>query len=178
MVSSSAARNKLRLGKISVLVVDDDKSISNLVRNVLKNLGFGNIIVVHNAVEGLQVLEKNSIDLIIADWEMQPMSGVEMTRKIRNMDSNKRFVPIIMLTGHGERHEIELARDCGITEYLIKPFSAKTLCSRLTTVVDAPRSFIVSREYAGPNRRRRSLTPPGGQERRKQRSKPKTPPAT
>lgn len=178
MVSSNAARNKLRLSKINVLVVDDDKAISNLVRNVLKNLGFGSIIVVHNGVEGLQALESNPIDLVIVDWEMAPMTGVEMTKKIRKLDSNKRFVPIIMLTGHGERHEIELARDCGITEYLIKPFSAKTLCSRLTTVADAPRSFIASRQYAGPSRRRRTLTPPGGQDRRKTQGKPKAKPAS
>ena len=166
MVSSSAARNKLRLSKVSVLVVDDDKAISNLIRDVLKNLGFGNVIVVHDAEEGLSIVEKNPIDLIITDWEMAPLSGIDMTRRIRELDGQKRFTPVIMLTGHGEKHEIEMARDCGITEYLIKPFTAKSLCSRLTTVIEAPRSFIFSKQYSGPSRRRRSLAPPDGQERR------------
>lgn len=173
MVSSNAARNKLRLSKINVLVVDDDKAISNLIKNVLNNLGFGMVIVVHNAPEGLDVLDKNPIDLVIADWEMTPMNGIEMTQKIRKLDSNKRFTPVIMLTGHGEKQEIELARDCGITEYLIKPFTAKSLCSRIMMVIDAPRSFVVSKGYKGPSRRRRSQEPPEGQERRKQRSKKK-----
>jgi two-component system, chemotaxis family, chemotaxis protein CheY len=171
MVSSKAARNKLRLSKINVLVVDDDKAISNLVKNVLNNLGFGMVIVVHNAQEGLDVLDKNPIDLVIADWEMSPMNGIEMTQKIRKMDSNKRFTPIIMLTGHGEKQEIELARDCGITEYLIKPFTAKSLCSRIMTVIDAPRSFVFTKTYKGPSRRRRNQDPPEGSERRK--AKPK-----
>lgn len=172
MVSSSTARSKIRLGKISVLVVDDDKAISNLVKNVLKNLGFGNVVVVHTGAEGLQVLEHNSIDLVITDWEMTPMNGVEMTQKIRTMEGNKRFLPVIMLTGHGEKQEIELARDCGITEYLIKPFTAKSLCSRIMMVIDAPRSFVFSNGYSGPSRRRRNVEVPDGQERRKRKPKP------
>lgn len=169
MVSSSAARNKIRLSKVNVLVIDDDKAIANLVRNVLKNLGFGNVIVVHNALEGLQILEKNAIDLVITDWEMEPMTGVEMTQRIRKFDSPKCFMPVIMLTGHGERAEIELARDCGITEYLIKPFTAKTLCSRIMMVIESPRSFIASKAYKGPSRRRRDQAPPSGMDRRKPR---------
>lgn len=166
MVNPSA---RLRLARVSVLVVDDDRAISNLVRDVLKHLGFGSVVVVHDAEEALQIVENSPIDLIIADWEMTPLSGIEMTRRIRAMDSDKRFTPIIMLTGHGEKHEIELARDCGITEYLIKPFTAKSLCSRLTTVIEAPRSFIFSRQYSGPSRRRREIVPPDGKERRKRK---------
>jgi DNA-binding response OmpR family regulator len=169
MVSSTAARNKIRLSKVSVLVVDDDKAISNLVKNVLKNLGFGNVIVVHSANEGLQILETNAIDLVITDWEMEPMSGVELTQAIRKFDSPKRFLPVIMLTGHGEKAEIERARDCGITEYLIKPFTAKTLCSRIMMVIESPRSFILSKGYKGPSRRRRSQEPPEGMDRRKRK---------
>ena len=174
---SSAARHKIRLGKINVLVIDDDKAISNLVRNVLKNLGFGNIILVHSGEEGLQVIQNNAIDLIITDWEMEPMSGVELTRKIRNLEAPKCFLPIIMLTGHSEKQEIEVARDCGITEYLIKPFTAKTLCSRIVMVIESPRSFILCRQYRGPSRRRRSQPPPDGTEKRKRKSQERLPEA-
>lgn len=169
MATANAVRNKLRLNKISVLVVDDDRAIANLVRNVLSNLGFGKVLVVHDADEGIRAIEKNTIDLVITDWEMDPVNGIEMTERIRKMESIKRFTPIIMLTGHGEKHEIEKARDCGITEYLIKPFTAKTLCSRIATVVEAPRSFIVSKGYKGPSRRRRAVPAPGGVERRKRK---------
>lgn len=169
MVSSISVRNKLRLSKVSVLVVDDDRAISNLLRDVLKSLGFGTVIVAHDAEEGLRIIDESAIDLVLADWEMEPMSGVEMTQRIRALDSSKRFLPVIMLTGHGEKKEIELARDCGITEYLIKPFTAKSLCSRLTTVIEAPRSFIFSQQYNGPSRRRRKDTPPDGTERRRRK---------
>lgn len=164
---------RARLNKVTILVIDDDKAISKLIRTVLQNLGFGNVITVHNAEEGLIALEKNSIDLIISDWEMEPITGVELTHRIRTMDSPKRFTPIIMLTGHSERYEIEEARDAGITEYLIKPFTAKTLCSRIIMVIDSPRSFILSKKYTGPSRRRRNTEPPQGKERRKPSKKAK-----
>lgn len=173
MASPSGSRHKTRLSKVTILVVDDDKAIANLIKNVLKNLGFGNVIVTYNADEGMQVIEHNAVDLVITDWEMEPVNGIEMVQKIRKMDSLKRFTPIIMLTGHGEKQEIEQARDVGITEYLIKPFTAKTLCSRIATVVEAPRSFIVSREYKGPSRRRRVLPSPDGTDRRKRKTTPK-----
>lgn len=172
MATPSSSRHKIRLSKVSILVVDDDKAIATLIKNVLKNLGFGNVIVAFDAEEGLEVMKHNFVDLIITDWEMEPVNGIEFTKQIRKMDDAKRFTPIIMLTGHGEKQEIELARDCGITEYLIKPFTAKSLCSRIATVVEAPRSFIVSQGYKGPNRRRRS-TPHDGPERRKRKTSPK-----
>lgn len=167
MVSSAAAHNKIRLSKVSVLVVDDDKAIANLIKNVLKNLGFGNVVVVHNASDGLQVLHNTAIDLVITDWEMEPMSGVELTQAVRKFDAPKCFLPVIMLTGHGEKAEIEKARDSGITEYLIKPFTAKALCTRIMMVVDAPRSFILCKQYKGPSRRRRGDSAPDGKDRRK-----------
>ncbi|MGB1539440.1 MAG: response regulator [Rickettsiales bacterium] len=170
MVTSKGARNKIRLSKIKVLVVDDDKAISNLVKNVLTNLGFGTVLVVHNGEEGFDVIQNNQIDLLITDWEMDPLSGVDLTKKIRMLEPPKRFLPIIMLTGHSERHDIEVARDSGITEYLIKPFTAKTLCSRIMMVVESPRSFILSKNYKGPSRRRRSAEPSNGVERRKKKS--------
>lgn len=161
------AAQKYRLGKINVLVIDDDKAISNLVKNVLRNLGFDNVHLVHTGADGLEAIRQNPFDLIITDWEMEPMSGVMLTQKIRKLDAPKCFLPIIMLTGHSERQEIEAARDAGITEYLIKPFTAKTICSRIIMVIDGPRSFIVSKKYKGPSRRRRNIEPPGGMERRR-----------
>ena len=165
----AAPSQKIRLSKINVLVVDDDKAISNLIVNVLRNLGFGNVQVAHSGEEGLRALRNNSFDLILTDWEMEPMSGIELTYKSRKMDAPKCFLPIVMLTGHSEKKEIEIARDSGITEYLIKPFTAKTLCSRIIMVIESPRSFIVSKNYKGPSRRRRDVPPPEGVDRRKKK---------
>lgn len=171
MASASDSRAKSRLSNVNILVIDDDRAIANLIKNVLKNLGFGGVHAVYDAEDGLEVVERNAIDLIITDWEMEPMNGIEFTQKVRALNSIKRFTPIIMLTGHGEKKEIEKARDCGITEYLIKPFTAKSLCSRISTVVELPRSFIVSQEYKGPSRRRKTGDAPEGAERRKRRPK-------
>lgn len=165
------SRQKIRLGKISVLVVDDDAAISKLLQDVLKHLGFGTVQTASNAKDGLDIIRRSHVDFLITDWEMEPISGVKFAQEVRRLDPPNRFLPIIMLTGHGEKHEIELARDAGITEFLIKPFSAKTLCHRITTIVENPRSFILAPSYRGPSRRRRSDAPPGGAERRKPRTK-------
>jgi DNA-binding response OmpR family regulator len=76
------------------------------------------------------------------------------------------YIPIIMLTGKAERADVEAARDVGVTEFLVKPFSAKSLYERLVLVIENPRSFIISQTYVGPERRRRTDIPPNGNERR------------
>lgn len=169
MASSSEALDKIRLSKISILVVDDDKVISKLVQNVLKNLGFGTVLIAHSAPDGLHILENNPIDLVITDWEMEPMTGLEFTKTIRRLDSPKRYMPIIMLTGHSEQSQIDKARDCGVTEYLSKPFTAKSLCSQIMATIESPRSFVLSREYSGPSRRRIEKKPEPTDRRRRRK---------
>jgi len=111
------------------------------------------------------------VDMIITDWRMSPMDGINFIKYLRtHEDSPNRFIPIIMLTGNVEREHVETARDVGINEFVIKPFSAKTLCDRITLLIDNPRSFIMTGQFIGPDRRRHNaLIPPGGIEKRKER---------
>lgn len=164
-------RNKSRLSKVHVLVIDDDVVMASLVKELLKKLGFAIITVVHSAVEGIRYLRIHQVDLIITDWEMDDLSGIDLTRIVRDMEYPQSMIPIIMLTGHGEKKDIEVARDNGVTEYLIKPFTAKNLCNRIMTVIDKPRSFILCRNYKGPSRRRRMQDPLESTERRKRKDK-------
>jgi len=89
---------------------------------------------------------------------MAPMDGLEFSRTVRTAgNSPNPFVPIIMITGHTEKHQVEAARDAGITEFLIKPITAQSLFSRIAEVVERPRAFVRCESYFGPDRRRRNV---------------------
>jgi DNA-binding response OmpR family regulator len=89
---------------------------------------------------------------------MKPMDGLEFTREIRlSKRSINPFMPIIMITGHTEKHRVEAARDAGVTEFLAKPITPHSLYSRLAEIVERPRAFVRSESYFGPDRRRKAL---------------------
>lgn len=156
-----------KMGTIHILVADADYRILNIVRKVLKSFGFEHI---HSAKDGstaITMLRELSIDLLITEWPMEPMTGIDLVQFIRtSSDSPQRDLPIIMLTGNADQKHVLYARDIGVTEFLVKPFTAKTLSHRIIQVIDNPRSFINAPNYVGPDRRRREPLPPGGQERR------------
>lgn len=157
-----------RMAHIGVLIADDDRRVALIVRKVLESLGFNNIHVARDGTQALQMLTKEKIDMVITDWQMSPMDGISLVKYLRTMDeSPNRFIPIIMLTANVDRSHVETARDVGVTEFVVKPFSAKTLCDRIAILIENPRSFIMSRGFVGPDRRRRSATPPDGAEKRK-----------
>lgn len=156
-----------QLKDVHVLVVDDDRRIAKLLRSVLGGLGFQNIHVEHSAEEALVFLAQKEVDLIICDWIMEGMDGVKMIETLRKDLSNpNQLVPVIMLSGNSERPQVEQARDGGVTEYVMKPFTAKSLCSRIISVIDHPRSFVFSPGFTGHSRRRKNLPPEGGERRR------------
>jgi len=161
------------LGSLSVLIIDDDVRISSLVRDVLKSMGIKNIFVSSDAQRGLQIFKKETMDMVITDWRIGGgMDGLDFIRHVRAAeDSPNRFIPIIMLTGLAERHHVEAARDAGVTEFVVKPFTAKTLLHRVRMIIESPRGFVLSKAYKGPDRRRGGERAPEGKERRKRGDK-------
>lgn len=163
-----------KLKSFNVMVVDDDKLVQKLVNDVLLKLGFGDV---YRAVDGsaaLDLLITKPVDFIICDWRMKKMDGLKLVRLIRRGGTAANpLIPIIMLTGNAEAHQVLEARDAGVNEYLVKPFTVKELCKHVTEIVDHPRDFVVADQFKGPSRRRKSAVPPAGkQERRKSRIKP------
>ncbi len=119
--------------------------------------------------DALQIMRTFVPDIIILDWEMKPMDGLEFTRKVRlSKDSPNVFTPIIMVSGHSERGYIAAARDTGVNEFVVKPISAKSLFDRIQTVIERPRPFVRLKSYFGPDRRRTTVDRGGrgGEERR------------
>jgi CheY-like chemotaxis protein len=154
--------------KLSVLVVEDSSAMLEVVVNALKLLGVGHVHKASNGESGYQLFMKERPDVVLTDWEMEPVDGPEMVQWIRrNGNSPKRNVPIIMMTGYAASARVAGARDKGITEFLVKPFTANELARRLAYVVDSPRDFVETQEFFGPDRRRRRGEFQG-QERRKE----------
>lgn len=152
--------------KLTVLVAEDNRPMRGLVRDILDALGVGTILEAGDGQAALKHLGMHTVDLVILDWNMEPMDGMELTRQIRTSpESPDQFVPIIMLSGHTERARVIAARDAGVTEFMAKPVSVKALCARINAIIDAPRPFIRANGYFGPDRRRRVL-PFNGPDRR------------
>ena len=157
------------LDDISILVIDDNRHMQKLVVEILNGLGVKSTAQFGDATQALAELQHFPADVIIVDWHMTPMDGLEFVRSVRtSKDSPNPYVPIIMLSGYTEHQRITDARDAGINEFLAKPISAKSLYQRIATIIDNPRPFIRSKDYFGPDRRRQNLGPPRGvPERRK-----------
>lgn len=143
------------LSNLRFLLVDDHPQIRLLVRTILHALGARDMIEASDGGEGLNMMASSQPDIVITDWAMEPMSGVEMVKNIRQSDNNAiKYVPVIMLTGFSERGRIMAARDSGINEYLLKPVSPTSLYSRIRAVIEEPRRFVKTSAYFGPDRRR------------------------
>ena len=165
-----------RLAQVRVLLADRDQRAARLVNRVLFSFGLRDIEIVTTGEQALELLQTKSYDFLITEWDMHPLSGIELIRAIRtarDSDRLRRDIPIIMLTANSEMDSVEIARDAGITEVIAKPFSAATISSRIIQLIDNPRAFVHSPGYTGPDRRRREGPPPGVDERRAPRGEPR-----
>lgn len=154
------------LGSISVVVVDDNRFMRTVVGNTLGGLGVRNIFQADGVDAALELLATNAVDLIISDWDMGEKSGIDLIRRVR-AHKPTRLVPIIMLTANSTRRNLFAARDAGVTEFLSKPVSAQSLYTRILEVIERPRQFIKTKDYFGPDRRRRRGAEYKGPKRRK-----------
>lgn len=158
-----------RFEKLTILVVEDSPPMLEVMVNALKLLGVGHVFQARNGEAAFQVFTKERPDIVITDWEMEPVDGLELVEWIRRHSmSPKRNVPVIMMTGYAAGARVSAARDRGVTEFLVKPFTANELGRRIAYVIDAPRDFVETNEFFGPDRRRRSSHDYSGSERRQE----------
>jgi two-component system chemotaxis response regulator CheY len=119
---------------MNILVVDDYKTMLRIVRNLLKQLGFSNIDEATDGSVALQKLRDKKYGLVISDWNMEPMSGLQLLKEVR-ADSRLADVPFIMVTAESKSENVVAAKEAGVTNYIIKPFNAETLKQKLTAVL-------------------------------------------
>jgi CheY-like chemotaxis protein len=148
------------LQAIDVLVVDDNQFMRKLVRNLLVNVGVKNIHEAGDGITGLEAIRTLSPDVVVLDWEMPFLNGAELVRIVRSPGVFPcPDVPIIMLSGHGERWRVVEAARLGVNEYLRKPVSAKALLDRLITILVKPRAMVQLGTYYGPEPRKQFPDP-------------------
>ena len=162
------------LGQLKILVLEDNERMLQLLVGILKALNVKNVKACTTAEDAFQSLPLFAPDLVVTDWHMIPVDGLEFIRWVRTSPKTPNpYLPIIMVTAHTEFHRIREARDTGVNEVLAKPISAKSLYSRILHVVEHPRPFIRTADYFGPDRRRKDFGPPRGvAERRAGHSEP------
>jgi len=141
---------------LRVLVVEDTGPMLKLLIYVLESIGIKKVTSCTSAESAFREFRNNEFDLVITDWAMEPMSGLDLARKIRKSAlSPNKVVPIILVTSYSSKENVQKARDEGITEFLVKPFTASDLAKRIAYVMEHPRRFVKSGEFFGPDRRRK-----------------------
>jgi len=119
---------------MSILIVDDYKTMLRIIRNLLKQLGFNNVDEATDGSMALQKLRDKDYGLVISDWNMEPMTGIQLLREVR-ADTRLKAMPFIMITAESKAENVVAAKEAGVNNYIVKPFNAATLKTKLTSVL-------------------------------------------
>jgi two-component system chemotaxis response regulator CheY len=118
---------------LKFLVVDDFATMRRIIRNLLKELGYGNVDEAEDGVSALQKLRNEPFDFVVSDWNMPNMSGIDLLRSIR-ADPQLKDLPVLMVTAEAKKENIIAAAQAGASGYVVKPFTAATLDEKLKKI--------------------------------------------
>lgn len=121
---------------MNILVVDDYRTMLRILRNLLKQIGFDNVDEATDGPTALQKLRSKEYGLVISDWNMEPMTGLQLLREIRK-DEGLKDLPFVMVTAKSKADNVVAAKEAGVNNYIMKPFNAATLRSKLASVLGA-----------------------------------------
>ena len=121
---------------MNVLIVDDYKTMLRIIENLLKQLGFKNVLQATDGSAAIKILRETSVGLVISDWNMQPMTGLQLLKEVRADDSLK-GTPFIMITAESKTENVVAAKEAGVNNYIVKPFNAETLKTKISAVLGA-----------------------------------------
>ena len=145
---------------LRVLIVEDNQHVRTTIRMLLTNIGVKKLYEAPDGMTALDTIRTISPDLIILDSEMPYLSGPELVRIVRSPNGCPTpDVPIIMLTGHGERWRVVEALRLGVNEFLVKPVSSKQLLDRMVAIFGKPRPLVQREDYCGPEPRKELPAP-------------------
>jgi len=116
-----------------ILVVDDYNTMVRIIRNLLKQIGFQDIDDASDGSSALRRLRERSYGLVISDWNMEPMTGYDLLKEMR-ADPQLASVPFIMVTAESKTENVIAAKQAGVNNYIVKPFNAQTLKSKIDAV--------------------------------------------
>jgi two-component system chemotaxis response regulator CheY len=119
---------------MQILIVDDYKTMLRIVRNLLNQLGFNNVDEATDGSTALQKLRERNFGLVISDWNMEPMTGLQLLKEVR-ADMKLKNMPFIMVTAESKTENVVAAKEAGVNNYIVKPFNAATLKQKMESVI-------------------------------------------
>lgn len=123
--------------KVRFLVVDDFSTMRRIIKNLLHDLGYQDVLEADDGKAALPLLQAGGIDFLITDWNMPNMAGLELLKIVR-ADGKLAKLPVLMLTAEAKREQIVEAAQAGVSGYVIKPFTAETLKEKIDKILGAP----------------------------------------
>ena len=117
-----------------ILIVDDYKTMLRIVRNLLKRVGFENDDEAADGGEAFNKMKEKKYGLVISDWNMEPVTGLDLLEQVRS-DGNMKGTPFIMITAESKAENVIAAKEAGVSNYIVKPFNAEMLKQKLTAVL-------------------------------------------
>ena len=120
---------------MNVLIVDDYNTMLRIIKNLLKQLGFNNVDEATDGSMALDMTRHKNYGLIISDWNMEPMTGIDFLRNLRGSSSPNKDAPFIMITAESKTENVIEAKKSGVNNYIVKPFDATTLKSKMASVI-------------------------------------------
>jgi two-component system chemotaxis response regulator CheY len=121
---------------MNVLIVDDYKTMLRIIGNLLKQLGFKNVMEATDGSMALGMLREQTYGLVISDWNMEPMTGLQLLKEVR-ADDKLKALPFIMVTAESKTENVIIAKQAGVNNYIVKPFNAETLKQKISAVLGA-----------------------------------------
>ncbi len=119
---------------MNVLIVDDYKTMLRIIGNLLKQVGFNHIDEATDGSMALDMFKGKTYGLVISDWNMEPMSGLDLLKHVRALPTNNN-VPFVMVTAESKTENVIAAKQAGVSNYIVKPFNAETLKAKLVSVL-------------------------------------------
>lgn len=116
-----------------ILIVDDYQTMLRIIHNLLNQLGFSNIEEAKDGSSALEKLKTGSYELIVSDWNMESMTGLDLLKEVRS-DRDLQHIPFIMIAAENKNENMIAAKEAGVTNYIVTPFNALTLKSKLQSV--------------------------------------------
>ncbi|MCC6598355.1 MAG: response regulator [Alphaproteobacteria bacterium] len=120
---------------MNVLIVDDYSTMLRIIKNLLKQLGFNNVDEASDGGMAYEKLTNKPYGLVISDWNMEPVTGLDLLKKIRASSESFKAVPFIMITAESKTENVIMAKQAGVSNYIVKPFNAETLKMKISAVL-------------------------------------------
>ena len=120
---------------IKILIVDDFATMRKVIRNLLKQIGYENIVEAEDGVSALRLLKSQQIDFVVSDWNMPNMTGLELLKAVR-ADSELGATPFLMVTAEALQDNVVAAVRAGVSNYIVKPFTAETLNGKIEKIME------------------------------------------